>query len=53
MTQIGIRGAVPITILSYLVEFSELHKLTHHRVSPEIVLEIKKLLPKCEIAEEE
>jgi hypothetical protein len=47
--QLAIRGAVPATVLSHLVAFSKLQKLSLSGASPEIVVEMSKRLPKCQI----
>ena len=52
VTQLGIRGAVPAAILSYLEVFSELQKLTYHGVSHEVVIEMNRRLPNCRIVME-
>ena len=49
VTQLAIRGAVPATVLSHLVAFSKLQKLSVSGVSPEIVVQMNKRLPGCRI----
>ena len=49
VTQLAIRGDVPATVLSHLVAFSKLQKLSVYGVSPEIVVQMNKRLPKCQI----
>ena len=49
VTQVSIRGVDPIAILSYLTSFSQLHVLHLTGVTPEVVAEIEKHLPKCKI----
>jgi len=53
VTQIGIRGAAPVSTLSHLVAFSELQILTHHGVPAEVVVEMVKRLPNCRVVNEE
>ena len=51
VTNLAIRGPIPAPVLPHLVAFSRLQKLSHSGVSPEIVAEMSKRRPKCEIVE--